>query len=188
MQIQVDVRRRELLLYQDDQLVRRYPVTDFKKDLPAGRFTIIEKSICSVNEGLGTRWLCFSKQPLGIHGPAPEHHLEPCLGICMQNLDLEGLYSLVPLGTLVEICKAPPEPQALALPNQFGRFPATPLAFPLVSGPCSYIVQKGDTIWKLSRRLKIPLESILAANLLSDPNYLEPGQVINLPLPWPHKK
>ncbi len=186
MKVFVDLKNFELLLCQDGQPVRRYPVVDLREGLAAGTFSITEKLI-NPEPSLGTRWLGLNKPPLGIHGAAFDNGLEPCHGIRLDNPHLEDLYALIPLGTQVEIAKTPCEFQTISLPNQFGRFPATPLAFPVVPGPRSYIVQKGDTIWKLSRRFKIPMESILAANLLPDPNRLEPGQIITIPLPWPKK-
>lgn len=186
MRVYVDLKNADLLLYQDDQLVRRYPVLDLRESLTTGKFSIAEK-IINPEPNLGTRWLGLNKLPLGIHGVALDNVPQHCVGIRLGNTHLEDLYALIPLGTQVEITKTPRDFQTVSLPNQFGRFPATPLAFPVVPGPRSYIVQRGDTIWKLSRRFKIPMESILAANLLPDPNRLEPGQIINIPLPWPKK-
>lgn len=186
MKVCVDLKNADLMLYQDDQLVRRYPVLDLMEGLATGKFSVAEK-IINPAPTLGTRWLGLNKLPLGIHGVSLEDDPQPCHGVRLNNSHLEELYALIPVGTLVEITKAPNDVQTISRPNQFGRFPATPLAFPVVSGPHAYIVQRGDTIWKLSRRFKIPMESILAANLLPDPNRLEPGQIIIMPLPWPKK-
>jgi len=184
LKIYVDIKDKDLRLYQDGQLVRRYPILDLRDGLTTGKFEILEKVYTPV-ENLGSRWLGFDKEPLGIHGIALGNKTQPCLGIRIENLHLEELYALVPTGTSVELTKAPFESAILAVPNQFGRFPATPSAFPVVSGPHSYIIQRGNTIWKLSRRFKITMESILAANLLPTPKHLEPGQIINIPLSWP---
>ncbi|MDA8440807.1 MAG: LysM peptidoglycan-binding domain-containing protein [Peptococcaceae bacterium] len=186
LKVYIDIANRDLLLYEDDQLVRRYPIQSIKADLPSGRFSILEKIYNPAIE-LGSRWIGFNKQPLGIHGIAscPEHQVN--LGIRMENTNLIELYAMVPNGTIVEITRTPLDLSPPAVPNQFGRFPATPSAFPIVAGPHCYIVQRGDTIWKLSTRFKIPMESILAANLLPNPNRLQQGQVINLPLLWPQK-
>jgi LysM repeat protein len=180
----VDIQNKALLLYQDDQLVRRFPIVDLIKNLPIGKCNIDEK-IFNPKPTLGTRWLGFDKKPSGIHGTPIGKQDGPALGVVLSNEHIEDLYTLIPLGTFVEITKGPFEFEALSLPNQFGRFPATPLAFPVVPGPHAYIVQRGDTIWKLSKRFQIPMDTILATNLLADPNRLEPGQILHLPITWP---
>ncbi len=184
LKLYVDIRNHTLLLYQDDQLVRRFPIVKLTEDLPSGKFTVAEK-VFNPEKCLGTRWLGLDKHPYGIHGTPLGKQESPGLGVAVSNEHIEDLYALIPVGTFVEVTKVPCEFETLSLPNQFGRFPATPLAFPVVPGPHSYIVRRGDTIWKLSKRFNIPMESILANNLLADPNHLEPGQIINLPITWP---
>ncbi|NLF79767.1 MAG: LysM peptidoglycan-binding domain-containing protein [Clostridia bacterium] len=45
-----------------------------------------------------------------------------------------------------------------------------------------YVVVKGDTLWKISRANNISLDALLAANpQITDPNYIMPGQVLNIP-------
>lgn len=44
-----------------------------------------------------------------------------------------------------------------------------------------YVVQKGDTLWKISRRYNTTVESILEANPNIDPNNLQVGQKICIP-------
>jgi len=183
LKVYVDIKGNSILLYQDDQLVRRYPIVEIMKNIPTGKFTVNEK-IINPEDYLGSRWLGLGKN-LGIHGTPLGDEVSPPLGVALNNEHLEDLYALIPVDTSVEITKVSLEFENLSLTNQFGRFPATPLAFPVVPGPHSYIVKRGDTIWKLSRRFNISMESILATNLLPDPNRLEPGQIIHLPVSWP---
>lgn len=45
----------------------------------------------------------------------------------------------------------------------------------------TYIVQPGDTIYSIARRFNTTVEGILAINNISNPNYIYPGQIINIP-------
>jgi N-acetyl-anhydromuramyl-L-alanine amidase AmpD len=49
-----------------------------------------------------------------------------------------------------------------------------------VSGD-QYKIRKGDTFWGISRELGIDLDKLVKANHGTDPNTLQPGQLINLP-------
>jgi LysM repeat protein len=51
------------------------------------------------------------------------------------------------------------------------------------SGPGTYTVQSGDTMGAIAVRLGISVEALMAANPTADPNMLEIGQVLSLPLP-----
>nr|WP_242833713.1 peptidoglycan-binding protein [Desulfosporosinus youngiae] len=48
-----------------------------------------------------------------------------------------------------------------------------------------YTIQAGDTFYKIALRFQISLSSLLAANLGIDPNQLQIGQQIRIPLPGP---
>lgn len=45
----------------------------------------------------------------------------------------------------------------------------------------SYTVQPGDTLWYLSKKLGVPLELLIADNDITDPHFLQPGQVLHYP-------
>ncbi|HHU30892.1 MAG TPA: LysM peptidoglycan-binding domain-containing protein [Firmicutes bacterium] len=44
-----------------------------------------------------------------------------------------------------------------------------------------YIVRSGDTIWKISRMFGVPMEAIIAANNLKNPDLIFPGQKLIIP-------
>lgn len=43
-----------------------------------------------------------------------------------------------------------------------------------------YIVQKGDTLWKIAKRYGMPLDTLIAANDIKNPDLIQPGQKIIL--------
>lgn len=50
-----------------------------------------------------------------------------------------------------------------------------------------YTVKKGDTLWKLSHRYQVDLDTLISANPdISDPNYILVGQQINIPQAMPN--
>lgn len=53
---------------------------------------------------------------------------------------------------------------------------------PVQPGERTYVVQPGDTLWNIARRFGVSLDQLIAANpQISDPNRLQPGQVIRIP-------
>ena len=48
-----------------------------------------------------------------------------------------------------------------------------------------YTVQSGDTLGEIARHYGISLEALIHANNLTNPDYLEVGQVLNVPAPQP---
>ena len=44
-----------------------------------------------------------------------------------------------------------------------------------------YYVHKGDTLWRISRRHNLDLQTLLAYNKLKDPNLIRPGQRVEIP-------
>ncbi len=51
--------------------------------------------------------------------------------------------------------------------------------------PEMYIVQPGDTLLQIARLYNLTVEQIIAANDLANPDYLEVGQVLQIPAPPP---
>lgn len=48
-------------------------------------------------------------------------------------------------------------------------------------GTVKYIVQEGDTLWKIARRFNVPLADIINLNKLCNPDMIYHGQVIIIP-------
>lgn len=74
--------------------------------------------------------------------------------------------------------------QKLKLPAGASPTPAsTPPAAPAADTPKlkTYKIQDGDTYFSLSRRLKIPVDALMAANPQAKPNQLYAGRTIHLP-------
>ncbi|NNU84461.1 LysM peptidoglycan-binding domain-containing protein [Geobacillus sp. BMUD] len=47
-----------------------------------------------------------------------------------------------------------------------------------------HVVQRGEALWQLAQRYRVPFERIVAANELSDPNRLAIGQAVVIPVPY----
>jgi len=57
--------------------------------------------------------------------------------------------------------------------------PTTPLPPP--SGPTTYTVQRGDWIYAIARKYSVSVVALLAVNPGVNPNFVFPGQVLNIP-------
>ncbi len=53
------------------------------------------------------------------------------------------------------------------------------------SGPEEYVVQPGDTLNQIARRYNISTDAIAQASGLTNPNWLDVGQVLTIPVPTP---
>ena len=116
----VDKSKNTLVLYSKDEPVKKYSVATGKKNCtPAGKFKITDKLVHptwfktgaifspgSPENALGTRWMGFDKPSYGIHGTIEPKSIgtqvsEGC--IRMFNEDVEELYGIVPVGTVVAV-------------------------------------------------------------------------------------
>ncbi len=118
--IVVDKSQNQLLLTEDNQFMKMYPVATGKDNsTPVGTFKIITKvpnpdwytqgaivPAGSEQNILGTRWMGIDKQGFGIHGSVdPSAIGQQVTAGCvrMNNSDVEELFAIVPLGTEVTI-------------------------------------------------------------------------------------
>jgi len=118
--IVVDKSQKQLLLTEDNQFIKSYPVGLGKENgTPEGTFKVVNKvpnpvwykqgavvPADSPENILGTRWLGFDKQGYGIHGsvdPAPITQQVTAGCVRMTNRDVEELFAIVPIGTDVTV-------------------------------------------------------------------------------------
>lgn len=105
----VDLSKRELTLLEGEQFVRTWPVAIGKPSTPSpvGQWRIIQK-IENPGGPFGTRWMRLSVPwgGYGIHGTNDPSSIGNAVShgcIRMQNADVQELYSIVPLGTRVDV-------------------------------------------------------------------------------------
>jgi TolA-binding protein len=115
--IVVDVSKKTLTLYLNEEFIISYPVATGtpRTPTPLGEFVIVNKLIEPIWEGLpyndpgnilGTRWLGLNKPGYGIHGTTmPETIGTPATLGCIRmfNEDVEELFDFIPVGTVVRI-------------------------------------------------------------------------------------
>lgn len=54
----------------------------------------------------------------------------------------------------------------------------------VLAGTTSYKVQKGDTLWEISKKYQVGISEIISANTqFSNPNLIYPGDTVYIPLP-----
>ena len=73
--------------------------------------------------------------------------------------------------------------QELQIPNSAAESPATPTSgeTPTSSEEKTYVVQQGDTLFKIALRFGVTLEALESANNITDANKVYPGQVLKIP-------
>jgi len=118
--IVVDKSQHQLLLTEDEQFFKAYPVaTGQNNSTPVGTFKIVNKVPNPVwyRQGamvppdspqniLGSRWLGWDKPGYGIHGSVDASGIGKQITagcVRMHNQDVEELYAIVPIGTSVTI-------------------------------------------------------------------------------------
>lgn len=57
----------------------------------------------------------------------------------------------------------------------------SPASSPSPPGPLQYTVQEGDTLGAIAQTYAVPIEDLMAANGITDPNLLRVGQVLVIP-------
>jgi len=62
---------------------------------------------------------------------------------------------------------------------------ASPAASPTAPGPLLYTVQEGDTLGAIARNYGVSIEDLMAANGIVDPNVLQVGQTLIVPIDLP---
>ena len=104
-------------------------------------------------------------------------------GISWQAImDANGLYStsiyvgeslIIPVAGTGTAAAAPADPAPQPETAAPAPAPATT--------PDSYMIQRGDTLWLIARRFGLSMGQMMAANGISNPNYIYYGQVLVIP-------
>jgi LysM repeat protein len=71
-------------------------------------------------------------------------------------------------------------PGTPATPTEVAVFEPSSIAN---SGPITYTIQAGDTLWSLAEQFGVPVELLAAANPTLNPDVLFPGEVVTIPDP-----
>lgn len=160
--IVIDVSAKTLSLYQEDQLVKSYPIAIGKTTTPTplGQWEVINKKILSDNGVFGNRWIGLSAPGYGIHGTNNPSSIGTAASLgCIRlyNENVEELFNLVTLHT-----------------------PVTILSKNTPSSATYYQIKSGDTLWQIAQAYHLPLEKLLGLNPNLNPQSLEVGKKINL--------
>ncbi|HWO78693.1 MAG TPA: L,D-transpeptidase family protein [Bacillus sp. (in: firmicutes)] len=109
VEIKVNLWSNELFVIQNNQVIRRYPISSGTEEnpTPIGIFKVTEKSQ-SWGGGFGTRWLGLDVPwgQYGIHGTNKPQLIGKNVSsgcIRMRNEDVEDLFTIIPEGTVVRI-------------------------------------------------------------------------------------
>jgi len=146
-----------------------YPVAVGKPGTPTptGTYEIVTK-IVRPGGILGTRWMGLSipNGNYGIHGTFDPSSIGKEISngcIRMYNHNVEELFNLVKIGTIVTIVKPG------SLPNDGNG------AFTV------YVVRPGDTLFKIARQFGVTVDELAKINGISNPNVIFPGQELKIP-------
>lgn len=167
--IKITLLERKLYFYQGGTLKNVYPVAIGKPSTPSpiGNWHIAKKSILKGNTVFGSRWLGLNKSGYGIHGTNNPSSIGKSVSlgcIRMYNHDVEAIFSIVSIGTPVEIVS-----------GSTSVFPSEP-----ISQGTLYTIKKGDTMWNIANRFNITLQTLIKLNPNINPDMLIPGQQIRI--------
>lgn len=109
MIIEIDLAKRQLTLYENKQVLKKYPVGigKYKTPSPLGEWKVVNKGV-GWGGGFGTRWMGLNVPwgIYGIHGTNKPYSVGDAQShgcIRMLNKHVEELYPLVQVGTMVRI-------------------------------------------------------------------------------------
>lgn len=184
MSIKIHLNEKRLYLFSAERLYSSYRIAIGKSHTPSpvGKWKIANKSILKPGTVYGTRWMGLNIDTYGIHGNNNYHSIGTAasLGcIRMYNEEVEQVFSLVAVGTPVEIILSG-SGSGYALPPynppQKSGNTHTPAA-----GKRIYVIKKGDTLWSIARQHGTTVDTILALNPKTNPQMIFPGHTLYLP-------
>ncbi len=158
---------RRLYVYINEKIDREYPVAVGAPSMktPLGVFKIINKAL-NPGGAYGTRWMGLSLVGYGIHGTNDPTSIGKSIShgcVRMYNPDVEQLYEMIPVGTIVRIVVTPEE---------------IPLGYQEPSGK-PYEVKQGDTIYTLAKQFNTTVDNIVSTNHLKNTEgHIYPGQIL----------
>lgn len=107
--IEIDIVKHTLTLFENGKQIKQYPVGVGKSSTPSplGEWKVVSKGVAWGN-GFGTRWMGLNVPwgIYGVHGTDQPYSVGSSMShgcIRMRNKNVEELYPLVPVGTMVRI-------------------------------------------------------------------------------------
>ncbi len=174
--ILINLATRRLSYFEGDRQVNLYPVGVGKAatPTPTGSYLVVVKLI-HPGGMLGTRWMGLSIPGgnYGIHGTNNPLSIGGYVShgcVRMYNQDVEELFSMVSIGTPVEIIKGANNPKQVYLP-------ANPR-----NGSKTHVVQAGESLWEIAAKYGTDLSLLVQTNKMNDPEIIYPGQQIIIPI------
>ncbi len=105
---------------------------------------------------------------------------------CGNPLEDDEPETSAPRQTATSAPEATLAPLAIVTPTEVDprHIPGTPTPPPeAVTVPETHVVQEGDSLYSIAIKFQLDLAEIVALNGLSDPNDIEVGQELQLPVP-----
>ena len=172
-QINIELAQRRLMLKIEGNIFSTYPVAIGKPSTPTpvGDFKIINK-IKNPGGALGTRWMQFTWREHGIHGTNAPESIGKAVSLgCvrMYNHDVEEVYNRVESNTPIIIRHV--FENGKNKPFEDGSDKQRTL---------TYTVKSGDSLWKISQKFNVSVDSIKQANNLTN-DKIFPGQKLVIP-------
>ena len=175
-EINIELAQRRLILKLGGNIYSTYPVAIGKSSTPTptGDFHIINK-IKNPGGVLGTRWMQFTWREHGIHGTNQPQSIGKAVSLgCvrMYNHDVEIVYDKVEMNTPIIIRQYFDDSGSTGSKGNKQK--------PTDDSSVTYTVQKGDSLWKISRTFNVSVNSIKRANNLTN-DLIYPGQKLIIP-------
>lgn len=181
MNIEINLSLRRLKLFDRTRVHRVYPIAIGKPSTPTppGNYHITRKII---NPGgiLGSRWLELSipsdDGPYGIHGTTQPYSIGKAVSngcVRMYNQDVEEVFSQTRIGTRVLISSSQYNDNFAEMPTHYSGNNEQGASY-------IYIVQPGDSLWRIANRFQVSVEKLQQLNGIADPALIFPGQKLIL--------